>query len=78
MSVKAYVLVVTDTAKTQGVVRQMRAVPGIAEAYRIMGPYDIVAVLDVEDLSDIQVVLRENIRRIDGVESTLTCVVIPT
>lgn len=77
MAVKAYVLLVTDTAKTQVVAGKIRQIEGVKEAHEVMGPYDIVAVLEVEDLADIPVVLGQQIRRIDGVESTLTCVTMP-
>ena len=37
MSVKAFVLIVVDPAKTVTVFEQLRAVSGIAEVYQVMG-----------------------------------------
>lgn len=77
MSVKAYVLVVTDPGKTRRVVEQIRNIPGIVEMHEVMGPYDIVIEIEVENLQDIPVVLGEKIRGVEGIESTTSLVTIP-
>ena len=77
MSVKAFVLIVVDPAKTVTVFEQLRAVSGIAEVYQVMGPYDIVAVVEVPNLTDVPSVISRHIRAVDGIESTTTCVTFP-
>ncbi|MFN8507194.1 MAG: Lrp/AsnC ligand binding domain-containing protein [Dehalococcoidia bacterium] len=77
MSVKAFVLIVVDPAKTVTVFEQLRAVSGIAEVYQVMGPYDIVAVVEVPNLTDVPSVISRHIRAVDGIESTTTCVSFP-
>ena len=77
MSVKAFVLIVVDPAKTVTVFEQLRAVSGIAEEYQVMGPYDIVAVVEVPNLTDVPSVISRHIRAVDGIESTTTCVTFP-
>jgi DNA-binding Lrp family transcriptional regulator len=77
MSVKAYVLVVTDPGKTRRVVGAMRDVPGIIELHEVMGPYDIVAEIEVENLQEIPPILGEKIRGIEGIESTTSLVTLP-
>jgi DNA-binding Lrp family transcriptional regulator len=42
-----------------------------------MGPYDIVAVVDVPNLSDVPGVISRHIRAVEGIESTTTCVTFP-
>jgi len=78
MSVKAYVLVVTDPGKTRRVVEQIRNIPGIVEMHEVMGPYDIVIEIEVENLQDIPVVLGEKIRGVEGIASTTSLVTIPS
>ncbi len=77
MSVKAYVLVVTDPGRTRRVKQAMRDVPGIIEVHEVMGPYDIVVEIEVENLQDIPPILGEKIRSIEGIESTTSLVSLP-
>lgn len=75
--IKAFVLVVVDPAKTVEVFAALSAVDGIAEVYQVMGPYDIVAVVEVPSLTDVPGVISKHIRAVDGIESTTTCVTFP-
>ena len=77
MSVKAYVLVVTDPGKTRRVKEAMRDVPGIVEMHEVMGPYDIVVEIEVANLQEIPPILGEKIRSIEGIESTTSLVALP-
>ncbi|MCH8920995.1 MAG: Lrp/AsnC family transcriptional regulator [Chloroflexi bacterium] len=77
MTVKAYVLVVTDPGKTKLVKQAMRDVPGIVEMHEVMGPYDIVVEIEVASLQDIPPILGEKIRSIEGIESTTSLVTLP-
>src|SRR3972149_2072767 len=77
MTVKAYVLVVTDPGKTKRVVQAMRNVPGIVDMHEVMGPYDIVVEIEVQNLQDIPPILGEKIRAIEGIESTTSLVTLP-
>ncbi len=77
MGVKAYVLIVAQPGKTRGVMREVRAVAGVVESHEVMGPYDIVAEIEAETLAEIPPILGDQIRRIDGVESTTSLVTFP-
>ena len=77
MSIKAFVLIVVDPAKTLAVYEHLRSVDGISEVHQVMGPYDIVAVVDVPNLSDVPGVISRHIRAVEGIESTTTCVTFP-
>lgn len=75
--IKAFVLIVVDPAKTMDVFNGLRAVVGISEVYQVMGPYDIVAVVEVPTLTDVPAVISRHIRAVAGIESTTTCVTFP-
>jgi DNA-binding Lrp family transcriptional regulator len=77
MMIKAFVLIVVDPSKTIEVYNSLRAVDGIAEVYQVMGPYDLVAVVEVATLTDVPGVISRHIRAVDGIESTTTCVTFP-
>lgn len=77
MAVKAFVLIVVDPAQTTNVYERLSSVEGIAEVYQVMGPYDIVAVVEVDALGDVPQVISRHIRAVEGIESTTTCVTFP-
>jgi DNA-binding Lrp family transcriptional regulator len=75
--VKAYVLVVANPGATKAVYAALQKVKGIVECHEVMGPYDIVAEIEVENLSDVPPILSDHIRTIPGVESTTSLVTFP-
>ncbi len=77
MSVKAYVLVVTDPGETKRVFSALKGLPGVVECHEVMGPYDIVAELVADSLTDVPPILSEKIRGIPGIESTTSLVSFP-
>ncbi|HLZ69873.1 MAG TPA: Lrp/AsnC ligand binding domain-containing protein [Dehalococcoidia bacterium] len=77
MAVKAYVLIVTDPVQTKSVLAKIREIAAVKESHEVMGPYDIVVEIEVDDLAEIPPILGEGIRRIDGIESTTSLVTFP-
>lgn len=75
--IKAYVLVVANPGTTRSVYSALQKIEGVTESHEVMGPYDIVAELEVEDLADVPSILGEQIRIIPGVESTTSLVTFP-
>ncbi|MFQ5879475.1 MAG: Lrp/AsnC family transcriptional regulator [Dehalococcoidia bacterium] len=77
MTIKAYVLIVTDPGKTKDVHQTVKEVPGVVEAHEVMGPYDIVAEIEVGSLAEIAPILGARVRKIDGIQSTTSLVTLP-
>lgn len=77
MTVKAYILIGADPSKTKTVVAQLREIPGVCEVNEVMGPYDIVAEVEIAEMTEMTAILRQQIRAIEGVKSTVTCVAMP-
>jgi DNA-binding Lrp family transcriptional regulator len=77
MAVKSYVLVVTDPGKTRRVMQALANIAGIVEMHEVMGPYDIVVEIEVENLQDIPPILGDKIRTLEGIESTTSLVTLP-
>lgn len=75
--IKAYVLVVANPGATKSVYAALHQVKGVTECHEVMGPYDIVAEIDVEELADVPPILSDHIRTIPGVESTTSLVTFP-
>ena len=75
--IKAFVLIVVDPTETQSVFDALSAVDGITEVYHVMGPYDLVAVLETSSITDVPTLISTHIRTVEGIESTTTCVTFP-
>lgn len=76
-AIKAYVLIVTDPGHTKNVYDTVRTIPGVVEAHEVMGPYDIVAELEVDNLTDLPPIISDGIRKVAGIESTTSLVTFP-
>jgi DNA-binding Lrp family transcriptional regulator len=77
MTVKAYILVVTDPGATKRVYEALSAVKGTVEIHEVMGPYDIIVELDVPTLAEVPPILSSQIRTIPGIQSTTSLVSFP-
>ena len=74
MATKAYVLIETAVGKTTDVLRSLQRVQGVREADAVTGEYDIVAVLEAENLEGIGKLVTGNIHAIGGIQRTKTFV----
>lgn len=72
MTANAYILITVDPTQTQAVVQRLRAIPG-TQVREVLGPYDIVLELEEESTEYITSTLRQKIRPVPGVLSTVTC-----
>ena len=75
--IKAYVLIIVDPARTKEIAAAIKEIPEVVESHEVMGPFDIVAEIQVENLADVPPVLSGRIRAIQGVESTTSLVTFP-
>ncbi|MCH8949304.1 MAG: Lrp/AsnC family transcriptional regulator [Chloroflexi bacterium] len=75
--IKAYILVVANPGATKQVYEALQKVKGVTECHQVMGPYDIVVEIEVEDLADVPPILGSHIRTIEGVENTTSLVTFP-
>jgi DNA-binding Lrp family transcriptional regulator len=71
----AYVLINADVGKENDVLRELKKVPSVKEAYFVYGVYDIVAKIETNDVRELKEVVVTKIRRLDYVRSTLTMIV---
>ena len=72
MAANAYILLTVEPANTQAVVERLRSIPR-ALVNEVLGPYDIVVELEADSTEDITAILRNKIRPVPGITSTVTC-----
>ena len=73
---KAFILIDIRTGDIAEVVRQMRRIDSISEAYMTFGPYDAVAVVNAEDVAQLGRIMSTVIQPIPGVLDTMTCIAV--
>ncbi len=72
----AFVLVNSEMGLEKEVAERLREIPGVMEIWEVYGVYDIVVRVEVESLSELRGFLGTGIRRVHGVRSTLTMIVV--
>jgi len=73
---KAFVLIETDVGKTKEVVSILKKMEGLKSVDTVTGPYDIIAVLEAEDLNKIGDIITGKIHAIKGISRTVTCLAV--
>ena len=76
MAAKAFVLIETAVGNTKEVVSAIEGQDGVSEVHLVTGPYDIIAVVEMETLSDIGDLVTGRIHATKGVARTVTCLVV--
>jgi len=71
----AFVLVNTEIGSENDVLKALKKVSGVTEAYSVYGVYDIVAKIQAETMDKLKEMVTWHIRRLDKVRSTLTMIV---
>jgi DNA-binding Lrp family transcriptional regulator len=73
MAAKAFVLIETEVGKTKEVVTKIKQIKGVTSIDSVTGPYDVIAIIEVESLNDIGDLLTQKIHPIAGISRTVTC-----
>ena len=73
---KAYVLINTDTGMEEEVLKELRQIQNVTEAYTIYGVYDLIAKVEADSLDKVKDIVSSRIRRLEHVRSTLSMMVV--
>ena len=73
---KAIVLIKARTGEVKETANFIRKLKAAREAYVTFGPFDIIAILEADRLTDIGEIVACEIQPIPGVEQTLTCLAV--
>ena len=72
--VRAYVLIEMGAGQSRSLVDALAGTRGVRDAVRVTGPYDVVVVLEGNDLEQISNFVTDSIHAKKGVVRTTTCV----
>lgn len=73
MATRAFIFIETAVGKTKDVVHSLRAVPGVSVVDAVTGPYDVIAIVDAQDLSTVGDIVTGRIHSVHGIARTVTC-----
>lgn len=73
MAAKAFVLMETAVGRNKEVVSSLKKLKEIQSVDSVTGPYDVIAVIEAESLSDIGDAVTKKIHPIAGITRTVTC-----
>jgi DNA-binding Lrp family transcriptional regulator len=76
MATKAFILIETVVGKNRDVVAKIQQIKGIKSADSVTGPYDAVAVIEADSMTEIGDIITAKLHTIDGVYRTATCLVV--
>ena len=76
MAAKAFVLIETAVGKSKEVVDIIRQLKGVKSVDTVTGPYDVIAIVEQENLNDIGDLVTAKIHPITGISRTVTCLAI--
>ena len=72
---EAFVLINTETGCETDVLKSLRKVEGIQEAFAVYGVYDIITRVAAETMDKLKEIITEKIRKQNKARSTLTMIV---
>jgi DNA-binding Lrp family transcriptional regulator len=73
---KAFVFVNATTGSETEVLRRLRELPEVKEAYFVYGVYDIVVKVEADSMQRLNQVITRKVRGLDEIRSTLTTIAI--
>ncbi|AAL64939.1 Lrp/AsnC family transcriptional regulator [Pyrobaculum aerophilum] len=72
---EAVVFLNVDIGAEDRVMEELAAIPEVKAVYFVYGPYDIIIKIDAPDIEKIRSIVRDKVRKIEGIRSTTTLVV---
>jgi len=76
MVVKAYVLVQAQLGKSRSVAKTIAKARGVKMVHAVTGVYDVIAYLELHDMTSLSEFVMKKVQSVKGVERTHTAIVV--
>jgi DNA-binding Lrp family transcriptional regulator len=76
MVVKAFVLVQAQLGRARSVERAIERIKGVKMVFAVTGVYDVIAYLEMRDMTTLSELVVKKIQSVKGVERTHTAIVV--
>jgi DNA-binding Lrp family transcriptional regulator len=71
-----YVLLNVEPGFEEKTLNEIRRIPNVKKSHRVYGIYDMIAEVEADSMDSIKAIVTWKIRRLEGVRSTVTAIVI--
>ncbi len=71
--VRAYVLIQTHVGQAGAVAERLAQVEGVWTANHVSGPYDVIGLIESEDMDTLGQVTLRRVQAVEGITRTVTC-----
>ena len=78
MATRAFILIETAVGTTREVAATLKDSGELQSVDIVMGPYDVIVVIDAPDINTMGGLVTEKIHTISGVVRTVTCMAVET
>ena len=75
MSKEMAIVLINMKPDAEGIADSLNAVEGVVEVHGLYGIYDIIVFVEAESMSALKDVINTKIRRLGGINATLTMIV---
>lgn len=75
---EALVFINVDVGYEDSVMEELAKIPEVSAVHFVYGPYDLVVKLTSDDAEALRSIIRDKVRKINGVRSTTTLIVAKT
>ena len=72
----AFVLMNAELGKENKLVSELRQIPNVREVYPVYGVYDVVMEIEADSMEILRETITDKVRKIDGIKSTLTMIIV--
>jgi DNA-binding Lrp family transcriptional regulator len=76
VAAKAFVLIETVVGRNKEVVTALQKLKGVTSVNAVTGPYDVIVIIEGDNLNDIGDLVTAKIHPIEGISRTVTCLAI--
>jgi DNA-binding Lrp family transcriptional regulator len=73
---RPYVLIQTETGRATDVAGAVRGESGVISIETVTGPYDVIVLVEAEDIDAVGQLVLTAIQSVEGIVRTLTCPVV--
>ncbi len=73
---KALVLMNAELGHETNVVNELKKTPNVTEVYAVYGVYDVIVKVEAESMEKLREAIATRLRKIVGIKSTLTMIIV--
>ena len=72
-AVRAYIFIECNVGSTREVIEGLKRFKGIKSVETVTGPYDIIAIMELESLHEIGDLVTQNVQKVNGIHTIKLC-----